>query len=140
MGKKKVSPFGYLYLLGMLVALIGFCCPMFKLGPVESTGLKFINFDDFGFSTIGALLIFAGTILGTVWALLPLVGVKLPAEALIKWIAILAIIVGCIVLFLGFNDSWIGRKIGKGILKHATYGFWMVVCGFVAALVGKVLK
>lgn len=137
---KKVNALSYLYLIGMVVAVIGFCCPMFKAGPLEMSGLKFINFDNFGFSTIGALLLLCGAAVGVVWSLLPLIGIKLPAADLIKWIAIIACIAGAIVLFLGFNDSWIGKKIGKGILKHSTYGFWMYVVGVLAALFGKFQK
>ena len=47
MGKKKVNVLSYLYIIGMAVVAIGFCCPMFKgiFGP-SANGFKFINFDN----------------------------------------------------------------------------------------------
>lgn len=30
MGKKKVNVLSYLYIIGMAIVAIGFCCPMFK--------------------------------------------------------------------------------------------------------------
>lgn len=137
---KKGNGLGILYLIGMAVVAIGFCLPMFKIGPAEFTGLKFINFEKGTFVTIGACLIFFGAILGAVWALLPMIGIKLPSEDLIKLVALLASIAGGIVLVIGFQDNGIYKAIGKSLVKHATYGFYMVVAGWVAALVGKFVK
>lgn len=139
MGKKKVNVISYLYLIGMAITTIGFCCPMFK-GPFGSNGFKFINFENSGFVTIGALLIFIGAVVGLAYAVLPMLGIKLPSSDLVKTVAVIASIAGGIVLVIGFQDNAIYKAIAKGFLKNATYGFYMVVVGWVLALVGKFAK
>lgn len=136
---KKGSNLSILYLIGMAVAAVGFFCPMFKLGPLTMTGVKFINFDNFGFVTIGALLIVAGAILGAVWALLPMIGIKLPAVDTVKLVALIAVLAGVIVLVVGCLDNKLYSAIGKQFFKHAIYGTYMVICGWVVAAVGKFL-
>ena len=141
MGKKKGNVIGYLYLIGMAITTIGFCCPMFKgfLGS-GANGFKFINFENGGFVTIGALLIFIGAVVGLAYAVLPMIGIKLPSSDLVKFVAIIASIAGGIVLVIGFQDNAIYKAIAKGFLKNATYGFYMVVVGWVLALIGKFAK
>ena len=91
----------------MVLAVIGFCCPMFKALGFEANGFKFINFDNSGFVTIGALLIIAGAIAG-------------------------------VVLVIGFTtNGGIYKSIGKQFIKHATVGFYLVLAGWVVALVGQ---
>ena len=65
MAKKKKS-MGMLYLIGMILVVVGFFLPMFKAGPLEPNGLDFLDFDNFGFVTIGGLLIIIGAVLGVV--------------------------------------------------------------------------
>ena len=124
-----------IYLVGMAVTLIGFCMPMFSgfLGK-SGNGFSFINFDNSGFVTIGALLIVAGAIAGIVFALLGM-GDQL------EWLALGLSVAGGIVLIVGFTtNGGIYKAIGKNMIKHATVGFWMIVAGWVLAAVGKFLK
>lgn len=137
MGKK--SSVNLLYLIGMALAVIGFCCPMFKVIKAFN-GFKFINFDNGGFTTIGALILFVGAVAGLVWSVLPLIGIKLPAENLVKTIATLALVVGVVVLIVGFTQDKFYSAVAKGLLKRAMYGFYIMVAGIVLAIVGKFVK
>ncbi|MCR5047172.1 MAG: hypothetical protein K6A42_11400 [Treponema sp.] len=131
MAKKNLSI--SIYLIGMAITVIGFCMPMFTgVFGSSGNGFKFINFDNSGFVTIGALLIIAGAIAGVVVSLLGM--------QQFEWIALAVSVVGGIVLVVGFNDNAIYKAIGKNMIKHATVGFWMIVVGWVVAVVGKVLK
>ena len=91
MGKKKSSGImSYLYLAGMVITTFGFCCPMFKgLFGSSANGFDFINFENGGFTTIGALLIFIGAVVGLAYAILPMLKIKLPSVDLVKTIAII---------------------------------------------------
>ena len=131
---KKVSIMSYLYLIGMALVVIGFCCPMFSGFLGSANGFKFINFDNSGYVTIGALLIIAGAIAGVVACFVPqLSGLKL--------IFALCVLAGAIVLVIGFTtNGGIYKAIGKNILKHATVGFYLVVVGLVIGVVGALKK
>lgn len=142
MAKKKSSALGIIYLIGMAVALIGFCCPMFT-GLFKSTanGFKFINFDNSGFVTIGALLLLIGTIAGTAFGLLSLLKIKIPSSKLLGLVALIVVCVGAVVLYIGFTtNGGIYKVIGKQFLKHATYGFYMLIGGWAVGLVGWLLN
>ncbi len=122
-----------LYFIGMAVTVVGFCLPMFKLfGSNSKNGFGFINFNDSGFVTIGALLIIAGAIAGLVVSLLGM--------EQFEWLAWAVSVIGGIVLVVGFNDNGIYKAIGKHLLKNSTIGMWMIAAGWVVALVGKLLK
>lgn len=142
MGKKKSGgSLGIVYLIGMAVAFIGFCCPMFT-GAFKSSsnGFKFINFDNSGFVTIGALVLLIGLVCGTVLGLCSLLKVKIPSAKLLGCVAILVAAVGAAILIIGFTtNGGIYKVIGKQFLKHATYGFYMVVGGWVVSAVGYFL-
>lgn len=139
MGKKKSgASLGIVYLVGMAVALIGFCCPMFT-GLFKSTanGFKFINFDNSGFVTIGALVLLIGVACGTVLGLCSLLKIKIPSAKLLGLVAVIAAAVGAAILIIGFTtNGGVYKVIGKQFLKHATYGFYMVIAGWVVALAG----
>lgn len=123
-----------IYLIGMAVTVIGFCLPMFKIfGSNGKNGFGFINFDNSGFVTIGALLIIIGAVAGIVVSLLG-------KGDQFEWIALAVSVLGGIILVIGFNDNGIYKAIGKALVKNSTIGFWMVVAGWVVAAVGKVLK
>ena len=123
-----------IYLIGMAVTVIGFCLPMFKVfGSNGKNGFGFINFNNSGFVTIGALLIIIGAVAGIVVSLLG-------KGDQLEWIALAVSVVGGIILVIGFNDNGIYKAIGKALVKNSTIGFWMVVAGWVVAAVGKVLK
>lgn len=128
---KKSSSMSLLYLIGMALVVIGFFCPMFKAGLLEPNGWDFLNFKDFGFVTIGGLLILIGAVLGVVLSL-----VKVKNAKTLKLVALIVSIVGGVVLILGFNDNGLYRAIAKGFIKHAYIGFYVVLAGWIAALVG----
>ena len=132
MGKKVSLPF--IYLIGMALVVIGFCCPMFSGFLGSANGFKFINFDNSGFVTIGALLIFAGAVAGIAACFVKqLSGLKL--------IFALCVLAGAIVLVIGFTtNGGIYKAIGKNIIKHATIGFYLVVVGIVAGVAGAVMN
>lgn len=128
---KKSSSMGLLYLVGMALVVIGFFLPMFKAGPVKPNGWDFLNFKDFGFVTIGGLLILIGAVMGLI-----LNFIKAKNGKMLKLIAIVLSIVGGVVLIIGFNDNALYRAIAKGFIKHAFVGFYVVLVGWIAALVG----
>lgn len=134
---KKGSKLSLIYLIGMALIAVGFCCPMFKgklLGGTTN-GFDYINFQEFGFVTLGALLILIGAVLGLVFCL-----VKMKNANTLKLVAIVLSIVGGIVLIIGFNDNAIYKAIAKGFLKHAYIGFYMILAGWVLGIVGWVTK
>ena len=92
MAKKGSLPL--IYLIGMALVVIGFICPVFDFG-IKENGFDFINFDNFGFKTIGALLIIAGAVLGLVFCF---VGGK--NSGMLKLVGLLVSIVGGIVLII----------------------------------------
>ena len=131
MGKKSSLPL--IYLIGVALVAVGFCLPMFKGALASYNGFKFINFKEFGWVTISALLIFCGAVAGIVFCF---VGGK--SASLIKLVCIIVSIVGGVILFIKFNDNFLTKAIGKGILKHAYIGFYMVIVGWVLGLVGAI--
>lgn len=139
---KKGSSVSLLYVIGMALAVVGFFLPMFKgLFGSTANGFSFIkNIDNGGFAAIGALVIFIGAVVGLVWAVLPMVGIKLPASDLVKLLAVLALVVGIVILFVGFTQSKVYKAVAKGLFKHAMYGFYVLVAGIVLAVVGKFTK
>ncbi|MBQ7882136.1 MAG: hypothetical protein IJ312_05445 [Treponema sp.] len=116
----------YLYLLGMLITTIGFCCPMFGSFFGGLNGFRLIR------SSIGALLIFIGAVVGLAYSVLPMLEIKLPSSTLVKKVAIIASIIGGIILILEIGFHPIGIR--------ATYGSYMVVIGWIIALVGNFSK
>ncbi|MBO5100233.1 MAG: hypothetical protein J6B63_02885 [Treponema sp.] len=115
----------YLYLLGMLITTIGFCCPMFK----SSLGSFLSSLNGFRLMpSIGALLIFIGAVVGLAYSVLPMLEIKLPSSTLVKKVAVIASIIGGIILILKIGFHPIGIR--------ATYGFYVVVIGWIVSLVG----
>ena len=131
MGKKSSLPL--IYLIGVALVAVGFCLPMFKGLGIKTNGFDYVNFKEFGWMTIAALLIFCGAVAGIVFCF---VGGK--SASLIKLVCIIVSIVGGVILFIKFNDNWLTKQIGKGFLKHAYYGFYMVLVGWVLGLVGAI--
>ena len=130
---KKTSSMSMIYLIGMALIVIGFFCPMFKAGPIEPNGFDFLNFESFGFVTIGGLLLIIGAIMGLV-----LCFVKVKNASTLKLVALILSIAGGVVLIIGFNDNAIYKAIAKGFLKHAYIGFYLVAAGWIAGIVGFV--
>ncbi|MCI5607157.1 MAG: hypothetical protein SOT46_09780 [Treponema sp.] len=142
MGKKKTGSLNILYLIGMVLTVVGFCLPMIT-GPLKGTynGFKFINFDNSGFVTIGALVLFIGACIGAAVGLLSLLGIKIPSKKLLALVAILVVLAGACILVIGFaSGNGVYKFLGKQLFKHATYGFYMVIGGWVVSLIGFILK
>jgi len=131
MGKKSSLPL--IYLIGVLLVAIGFCVPMFKGLGIKTNGFDYMNFKNFGLTTIAALLIFCGAVLGVVFCF---VGGK--NTSMLKLVCIIISIVGGVILIIKFNDNWLTKQIGKGFIKHAYIGFYMIIVGWVLGLVGAV--
>lgn len=132
MAKKGSLPL--IYMIGMALVVIGFICPVFDFG-IKENGFDFINFDNFGFKTIGALLIIAGAVLGLVFCF---VGGK--NSGMLKLVGLLVSIAGGVVLIIGYNDNMFSKGIGKFLIDNATYGFYMILAGWVVGVVGYVMK
>ena len=130
MGKKN-NLMSSLYLIGMVLIVVGFFLPMFKALGQTPNGFKFINLNKSTFVTIGALMIFAGAMAGLVLNFL-----KANNSSKLQLIALVVSIVGGIVLVIGFNYNAVYKAIGKGLVKHATVGFYCIIVGWVAAIVG----
>ena len=59
----------------------------------------------------------------------------------LKLIFAIAVLAGAVILVIGFTtNGGIYKAIGKNIIKHATVGFYLVVVGIVAAVVGALKK
>ena len=132
---KKRDVFGFLYLIGMALVVVGFCCPMIKgLFGSSANGFKFINFDRFGFVTIGAILIFAGAVAGVVASFIPNLGA-------LKILFLICSIAGGIILVVGFmTNGGIYKMGGKLLLKNATWGFYLACAGWIIALCSTVKR
>ncbi|MBO5483068.1 MAG: hypothetical protein J5978_07090 [Spirochaetaceae bacterium] len=133
MAKKGSLPL--IYLIGMALVVIGFICPMFDLFIGTLNGFDFINFKEFGITTIGALLIIAGAVLGLVFCF---VGGK--NSGMLKLVGLLVSIAGGVVLIIGYSDNMFSRGIGKFFIDVATYGFYMILAGWIVGVVGYVMK
>lgn len=132
MAKKGSLPL--IYMIGMALVVIGFICPVFDF-MIKENGFDFINFDNFGFKTIGALLIIAGAVLGLVFCF---VGGK--NSGMLKLVGLLVSIAGGVVLIIGYSDNMFSKGIGKFLIDNATYGFYMILAGWIVALFGWVTK
>lgn len=76
-------------------------------------------------------MIFIGAAAGTVLCFVKIKNVKL-----FKLIALAASILGGIILALKMNNSALSRLIGKEFLKHATFGFYMIIAGWIIVIAG----
>lgn len=127
----KKTSLSLVYLIGMALVVIGFICPIFKGTFSSWNGFDFINFknDKINFVTLGAFLIIAGAVAGIVFSLIK-------NEKTLKAIALIASVVGLVVLYLGCSDSKIYSIIAKQFIKIATYGFYLIIAGWVVAAAG----
>jgi len=128
---KKSSVMSYLYLIGLALVVVGFLCPMFKSSLADLNGFDFLNFEDFGFVTIGGLFIFIGAIAGVV-----LNFVKIKNAKMLKLVSLIVSIAGGVILVIGFNDNGVYKFLAKGLLNHAYIGFYVVIVGWIVALLG----
>jgi len=136
---KRSSGLSFVYLVGMALVVVGFFCPMFKQFGMTRNGFDFINFNNFGMTTVGALLLLIGAAAGVVIQILkPNKTYKLAALAIAVAGAVLLIL-----LFTGLLEdnklsSGIQKFIGKNFLKSAYYGFYTVIVGLALAITGFV--
>ena len=133
MAKKGSLPL--IYMIGMALVVIGFICPVFDFFIGTLNGFDFINFKDFGTTTIGALLIIIGAVLGLVFCF---VGGK--NSGMLKLVGLLVSIAGGVVLIIGYSDNMFSKGIGKFLVDIATYGFYMILAGWIVGVVGYVMK
>ena len=133
MAKKRGLPL--IYLIGMALVVVGFICPVFDFFIGTLNGFDFINFKEFGITTIGAILIIAGAILGLVFCF---VGGK--NSGMLKLVGLIVTIAGGVVLIIGYSGDAFSKGIGKFFVDVATYGFYMILAGWIVALVGFITK
>lgn len=137
MAKKKSSTLNLLYLVGMVLVTVGFCLPLFfyKMGNTikagSTTGFNFINFNRDALISTGALLIFVGGCAGVLLSFLKMKSIKL-----LKLCALAVVCAGVVIFVFKYNNSSLTKAFGKGMLKHAFVGIYMIVIGWVTALVG----
>ena len=62
--------------------------------------------------------------------------VKMKNVNFIKMIALLVSIIGGIILVIGFSQNRIYAFIGKGFIKHAAVGLYLVLAGWIAGIIG----
>ena len=135
MGKKSSLPL--IYLIGVALIAIGFCCPLFsgKVLKVTANGFKFIHFDkNFGWSSLAALMIFAGAVLGIVFCFVS----AGKSTSLLRLIFILVSIAGGLIFFIKYNDNGVTRALGKFNLKYMAIGLYMIIAGWIVGLIGAI--
>ena len=135
MGKKSSLPL--IYLIGVLLVAIGFCLPLFqgKLLNVTANGFKFIHFDkNFGWSSIAALLIFCGAVVGALFCFIS----AGKSTSLLRLICIIVSIAGGVIFFIKYNDNGVTRALGKFNLKYMAIGLYMIFAGWVVGLIGAI--
>lgn len=133
MAKKGSLPL--IYMIGMALVVVGFICPVFDFFIGTLNGFDFINFKDFGTTSIGALLIIIGAVLGLVFCF---VGGK--NSGMLKLVGLLVSIAGGVVLIISYSGDVFSEGIGKFFIDVATYGFYMILAGWVVGVVGYVMK
>lgn len=151
MGKKKSASISYLYLLGMLLVVIGFFCPITqgKVFGGTSNGFAFIK-DDSSVRTISCLLIFIGACVGLLVEVLKVLKCKLPFDSLIKLIALCATVAGGVILLLTLTGNGGGSDFERSMNKFAgkmtkslfnpAVGFYLIIAGWVASIIGFITK
>lgn len=130
MAKKTQGKLPIVYLLGMVAVIVGFICPMFDFKLAAANGFDFIDFQSSSFVSIGAILIFAGAVLG-------ILGAFLPKAKMLKVIGLFVTIIGGIILVIGFTtNGGVYKMIGKALFKTATFGFYIILVGWVVSVIG----
>ena len=130
MGKSSAN-LNIIYLAGMALVAVGFILPMFTGLGITMNGFDFIDFNNFGTITSAALLIFLGALVGIAFCF-----ISNSNSELIKLLALVASIAGGILIILLAGKNSVTKLIGKGFWNHATYGTYLVLAGWVAALIG----
>lgn len=131
MAKKGSLPL--IYMIGMALVVIGFICPVFDFWLATVNGFDFIDFNNFGTTTIGALLIIVGAVLGLVFCFLK-------NGSMMRLVGLLLSIAGGVVLIISYSGDVFSEGIGKFFIEVATYGFYMILAGWIVGVVGYVMK
>lgn len=121
-----------IYLLGMILTLVGFICPMFKFFLGQSlNGFNFIDFNHSGPVSIGALLIFIGSIVGIASCLL-----DLKKLGILRLVSVCATLAGVIIIVIGCLNNAFYKAIGEHLIKNALVGFYLCAAGIVISIIG----
>ncbi len=153
---KKSAKINLIYLIGMVVAAVGFCVPLFATkitNPItkETTlvrdlspnGFKFLNFEKFfdkladgklDWIALAAILLFCGIILGIIFSL---INIK-PASTL-RLVALLVMATAVGIILVRANSSDFAAWVGKGFWKHAYIGTYMIIGGWGCGLAGWII-
>lgn len=133
MAKKKSITM--IYLVGMLATAVGFILPIFRK-TIEMLGNTTVVFSKNGFDLVGdgnstlkimALLVFIGAIVGVICSVLP----KIPQARIIKFIALVVSLAGGVYCYFNTGDF-----IKDVAIKVVSVGFYMIIAGWILALVG----
>ena len=160
---KKSAKINLIYLIGMVVAAVGFCVPMFCFGRNVFTkeiiikgafskkimnGFYFIDFNNFidklangkiMWITLAAILLLSAIVLGLVFAL-----VNIKQSSTLRLVALIIMVVAVAIIFWRiykndfstFFGTDFGSLLGKGIWKHAYIGTYMIIGGWACGLAG----
>lgn len=153
MGKKSNSKVSLLYLLGTLATVIGFCLPITngiaqgvaKLLGKTINGFSYIHFDNFGYSSFGALLIFLGSACGLAVSVVKLIKMRVSGSSfLMLFFLVMSICGGVILFFIAKDGAFVkifgGKNAIKAFFDVAAIGFYLIVGGWISAIVGYVTK
>ena len=150
---KKSAKINLIYLIGMVVAAVGFCLPMFAtknpitkdiIRDLSPNGFKFLNFEKFfnkladgtiDWIALAAILLFCGIILGIVFSL-----VNIKPASILRLVAILVMATAVGIILIRANSSDFAAWVGKGFWKHAYIGTYMIIGGWCCGLVGWLIS
>ncbi|MBQ3965529.1 MAG: hypothetical protein II684_01700 [Treponema sp.] len=131
---KKSGLLSYLFVCGLALVVIGCFLPLSTtklFGMNGSSAFAIITSSGSGILKVGSILTFVGAVCGLV---LSFVSVK--NGGLLKLISLIVSIAGGLYVF--FNASGIGKSLAKSILNFGP-GFYVILAGWILALVGWVL-
>ncbi|MBQ9495248.1 MAG: hypothetical protein IJR50_06385 [Treponema sp.] len=128
--KSSKSLLSNLYLIGMALVAVGFIVPIFRGNLVKVNGFDLVG-DGNSIMKIAALLVFIGAVAGIVLSFVN-AGKN---QSLLKVIALAASVAGGLYVF--FNTSNFGVQLAS---KYLSVGFYLIVIGWVAAIVGYLQK
>lgn len=139
MGKKLLNS-NIVYFIGMALVIAGLLCPIVKVLGQTPNAFKFLDFKNFGTSTVGILLICIGAALGIIFSLLA--NFNKTHRLIALAITLAGGVILCLLLTGVLSDSSLGGKIwraaGKSFIKYAYFGFYLILAGWLCAIFGWV--